>query len=642
MNTRTGHHSTRSRSSASRRFPRRPLIDVRRAEAFDARLARDSRARSGAPPEDSGRLGTRASTPGARSSCIACTVTKSGAMPRTRLRERGFDARAIWTAVSKRGAPTAARSCRMRAPTRGSRASGRRSTASRARGSCGGSSILPPSSSTCPRAEVRAFADVARRDAVRRPRRRSTAHDGERCSFDAFIRIHALADARARSPATIVRGADTGALDARRRRRPACSPCRTGLSAMLRRRSRDAARGHDDVRRALRVVPGARAGGARSSASVNARPTHRPTDAREAFRYWLRLGFISFGGPAGQIAIMHRELVDERRWISESRFLHALNYCMVLPGPEAQQLATYIGWLMHRTWGGIVAGALFVLPSLAILIALSWLYMAYGHVPAVAGVLYGVKPAVVAIVLHAAWRIGSRTLSHPALWLIAALAFVAIFVLVVPFPLIVLAAGVVGALGGRLCACRIPARRAHAAAQAKRTRLRSSTTTRRRPRMHASAPRRLAIVVDRLSRDLGPRRSARSIPLLRLGRRRSRRWAGSSPRPRCSRSAARTPCCRTCTRARWRTTQWLTPAQMIDGLALGETHARTADHGRGVRRLRRQRGRSRRSASALAAGGNRGRDGRDVLHVPAVVPVHSRGRSARRDHARPHRASPRR
>ena len=169
----------------------------------------------------------------------------------------------------------------------------------------------------------------------------------------------------------------------------------------------------------------------------------------EAFRYWFRLGWISFGGPAGQIAIMHRELVDERRWISESRFLHALNYCMVLPGPEATQLATYIGWLMHRTWGGLVAGILFVLPSLAILIALSWLYLAYGNVPIVAGVVYGIKPAVVAIVLHAAWRIGSRALLHWVLWLIAAAAFVAIFAFAVPFPAIVVGAGVVGALGGR-------------------------------------------------------------------------------------------------------------------------------------------------------------------------------------------------
>jgi chromate transporter len=179
-----------------------------------------------------------------------------------------------------------------------------------------------------------------------------------------------------------------------------------------------------------------------------ATPPPAPT-RREAFRYWLRLGCISFGGPAGQIALMHRELVDEKRWISERRFLHALNYCMVLPGPEAQQLATYIGWLLHRTWGGIVAGALFVLPSLFLLISLSWLYLAHGDLPAVQGVLYGIKPAVVAIVLHAAWRIGSRTLKHPALWAIAAAAFVAIYVFAAPFPAIVLAAGVLGAAGGR-------------------------------------------------------------------------------------------------------------------------------------------------------------------------------------------------
>ena len=168
----------------------------------------------------------------------------------------------------------------------------------------------------------------------------------------------------------------------------------------------------------------------------------------EAFRFWLKLGFISFGGPAGQIAIMHEELVERRRWISERRFLHALNYCMLLPGPEAQQLATYIGWLMHRAWGGIVAGGLFVLPSLFILIALAWLYMAYGSVPAVAGLLYGIKPAIVAVVLAAAWRIGTRALKHPALWAISAGAFGALL-LAVPFPFIVIAAGVIGALGGR-------------------------------------------------------------------------------------------------------------------------------------------------------------------------------------------------
>ena len=169
----------------------------------------------------------------------------------------------------------------------------------------------------------------------------------------------------------------------------------------------------------------------------------------QAFAYWLKLGFISFGGPAGQIAILHEDLVEKRRWISEQRFLHALNYCMVLPGPEAQQLATYIGWLMHRTRGGIAAGVLFVLPSLLILIGLSWVYMAFGQLPAVAALLYGIKPAVTAIVLAAAWRIGSRSLKSQGLRAIALLAFVAIFALKLPFPLIVLAAGVAGYLGAR-------------------------------------------------------------------------------------------------------------------------------------------------------------------------------------------------
>ena len=169
----------------------------------------------------------------------------------------------------------------------------------------------------------------------------------------------------------------------------------------------------------------------------------------EAFVFWLKLGFISFGGPAGQIALMHQELVERRRWISEKRFLHALNYCMVLPGPEAQQLATYIGWLTHRTWGGIVAGGLFVLPSLFILIALSWVYMAFGNVREVAGLLYGIKPAVTAIVVFAAYRIGTRALRNRWLWGIALAAFVAIFALHAPFPLIVLVAGLIGTFGGR-------------------------------------------------------------------------------------------------------------------------------------------------------------------------------------------------
>jgi len=179
--------------------------------------------------------------------------------------------------------------------------------------------------------------------------------------------------------------------------------------------------------------------------------TRQPSvSLQEAIGYWLKLGFISFGGPAGQIAIMHHDLVEKKHWISEKRFLHALNYCMLLPGPEAQQLATYIGWLMHRTWGGIIAGGLFVLPSLFILIALSWIYMAYGSLPQVAGVLYGIKPAVVAIVVFAAYRIGSRALKNSVLWCMSVLAFLAITMFNVSFPYIVLVAGLIGYAGSRI------------------------------------------------------------------------------------------------------------------------------------------------------------------------------------------------
>ena len=175
-----------------------------------------------------------------------------------------------------------------------------------------------------------------------------------------------------------------------------------------------------------------------------------PVNFSEALKFWAKLGFISFGGPAGQIAIMHQELVERRRWLSERRFLHALNYCMVLPGPEAQQLATYIGWLMHRTWGGIVAGVLFVLPSLFLLILLSWIYLRFGEVPLVSAILFGIKPAVTAIVLFAAYRIGSRALKNGVMWTLAALAFAAVFGLNAPFPLIVLIAALLGAIGGRI------------------------------------------------------------------------------------------------------------------------------------------------------------------------------------------------
>jgi chromate transporter len=288
----------------------------------------------------------------------------------------------------------------------------------------------------------------------------------------------------------------------------------------------------------------------------------------EAFRFWLKLGFVSFGGPAGQIAIMHQELVERRRWISERRFLHALNYCMVLPGPEAQQLATYLGWLMHRTWGGIVAGALFVLPSLALLILLSWIYMRFGDVPVVAGILYGIKPAVTAIVLHAAYRIGSKALKHPTLWAIAAAAFVAIFALEVPFPIIIAAAAIVGSIGGRLAPAVFAAGGAHGAARSDGSRALIDDDTPPPPHARFTASRLAAIVGVFIALWAG----AMALLGARYG------WSG------------------TFTQMGWFFTKaalltfggayavlpyvyqgavehfgWLTGPQMIDGLALGET-----------------------------------------------------------------------
>jgi len=182
-----------------------------------------------------------------------------------------------------------------------------------------------------------------------------------------------------------------------------------------------------------------------------------------AFRYWLKLGFISFGGPAGQIAMMHQELVERRRWISEHRYLHALNFCMLLPGPEATQLAIYISWLMHGIRGAIVAGVMFFLPAFVLLSLLAGIYLSYGEVPLVKGIFYGIKPAVVAVVLFAAWRIGSKAIKNEVLLAIAALAFVGIFFLKVDFPWIVLAAAILGAIGGKLMPLKFKAGGAHGA-----------------------------------------------------------------------------------------------------------------------------------------------------------------------------------
>src|SRR5438445_4210282 len=165
---------------------------------------------------------------------------------------------------------------------------------------------------------------------------------------------------------------------------------------------------------------------------------------REAVRIWARIALLSFGGPAGQIAVMHQILVEEKNWISERRFLHAMNYCMLLPGPEAQQLAVYIGWLMHRIRGGMMSGTLFILPGLVSLGVLSWLYAAYGQIGVIASLFFGLKAAVLAIVLDAVVRIGKRALKGHALVCVAAAAFIAIFVFAVPFPLIIAAAAAFG------------------------------------------------------------------------------------------------------------------------------------------------------------------------------------------------------
>src|SRR6266487_1257091 len=184
--------------------------------------------------------------------------------------------------------------------------------------------------------------------------------------------------------------------------------------------------------------------------TVGQQDRHRAPSFGDAFRFWLKLGFISFGGPTGQIAIMQTELVEKKKWISQSRFLHALNYCMLLPGPEAIQLAIYIGWLLHRTWGGIVAGSFFVIPSIFILWALSYVYVAFGNIPWIAAIFYGLKPAVLAIVAAAVIRIGSKALKNAVMWSLALAAFVAIYFFHVPFPLIIISAGIVGLIGSKI------------------------------------------------------------------------------------------------------------------------------------------------------------------------------------------------
>jgi chromate transporter len=188
--------------------------------------------------------------------------------------------------------------------------------------------------------------------------------------------------------------------------------------------------------------------------------TQRAVCLKEAARFWLRLGLVSFGGPAGQLSLLHRELVEERRWLSEQRYLHALNYCMLLPGPEATQLATYLGWLMHGNRGGLIAGGLFLLPSVLVLLTLSSVYALWGELPLLSSIFWALKPAVIAIVLQACWRLGRRTLHTPFLTAIAVAAFLGLEFTALPYPLLIAAAALAGGLAGRLrpslLSCRTP------------------------------------------------------------------------------------------------------------------------------------------------------------------------------------------
>ena len=302
--------------------------------------------------------------------------------------------------------------------------------------------------------------------------------------------------------------------------------------------------------------------------SLTNHATTRSISRCEAFWFWFKLGFLSFGGPAGQIALMHTELVDKRRWISDKRFLHALNFCMVLPGPEAQQLATYLGWLMHRTWGGVVAGVLFIFPSLILIILLSWIYMVYGDTTIVAGIFYGIKPAVTVLVIQASYRIGSRTLRNPWLWAIALLSFFALFVLSLPFPLIITLAAVIGWLGGKLSPSTFSVQ--HATSASKNS-LNTAIIDNDTPR-----PLHTQFSYPRLFMVLSAAAALWCLPMLAM----TSLWGWGH----------------TITQMGWfftkaalltfggayavlpyvyqaavETFAWLTPTQMIDGLALGET-----------------------------------------------------------------------
>jgi chromate transporter len=297
-----------------------------------------------------------------------------------------------------------------------------------------------------------------------------------------------------------------------------------------------------------------------SDAATNV-PPPTPT-LGEATKFWFKLGLVSFGGPAGQIAIMRQELVEKRRWISEQRFLHALNYCMLLPGPEAQQLATYIGWLMHRTRGGLIAGGLFVLPGAIIMMALAWAYLAFGTTSIAQSLLWGIKPAVVALVCFAVYRIASKTLNHWPWWAIAIAAFVAVSVLKVGFPWVVLAAAILGAIVGRLRPTWVGG--GHGATNAKSHNpavIDDHTPTPAHAKF--SAPRSLALLVLFVAMGFAVYAALPTAEMRDMAQ-----FFSQAALVTFGGAYAVLPYV---TQAAVEKYQWLTAAQMMDGLALGET-----------------------------------------------------------------------
>ncbi|TAG80938.1 MAG: chromate efflux transporter [Betaproteobacteria bacterium] len=291
--------------------------------------------------------------------------------------------------------------------------------------------------------------------------------------------------------------------------------------------------------------------------------TLAPVSLGEATKFWLKLGFISFGGPAGQIAIMRQELVERRRWISEKRFLHALNYCMLLPGPEAQQLATYIGWLMHRKLGGFIAGGLFVLPGALLMMALAWAYVNFGNTSFMQSLLWGIKPAVVAIVAFAVYRIASKSLNHVLWWVIAISAFVAIAVFKIGFPWVVLGAAIAGWLVGKLHPDWIAGGHASTSSGAAHTRALIDDDTPTPSHAMFSLPRSLLLVAVFVTVAL--------LVYLALPNTALKSMAQFFTQAALVTFGGAYAVLPYVTQASVEKFQWLTTAQMIDGLALGET-----------------------------------------------------------------------